>query len=171
MMLCCVGSMWMFDPASGSGGLTDLRDRPLYLPAYDGLASMAGVTGTVSFRVQFRDGKVRSVEPVSTQLAIPPTLPGSQNLKSLILKKLGNAVKRWDCIFLQPFEAEVVFELRQAELPGNQRTYELEYNGKGVVTRVVITDPLSSRQLGKQASGGAVNGVRPSKFKKGPESR
>ncbi len=150
--ICTLACVWLSGFASSSGGRIDLRDKPLYLPSYDGLASMVGVTGSVKLRVRFLGGKVRFVERVSNDLVIPP-LPGdSRNLVSLIEDKLINAVKRWDCIFLESFDVQVVFELRQAELPGNQRSYLVEYDQRGITTRVVITDPVSSRELGKETT-------------------
>ena len=136
--------------SSPSQGLMDMRDQPVYLPSYHGSASLAGITGVVTLRATYKNGRVKSVERVISDLNLP-SLPGnSRRYVALIEDKLMNAVKQWRSFFLNSFQVDVIFELRQEDLPGNQRSYVLEYDDKGVITKVIITDPIAAKGEAKR---------------------
>ena len=123
-------------------------DRVIPMPYYPGIALLTGVSGTARFRLDFKAGRISSIELIESDLTVkkPPSVPDRKKYAQLIidgvLDRQKQTLNKWSSPFTDEFSQEVEIRLvLDDRLKPNERHFRVTLGSEGIPSHIDVVGP------------------------------
>lgn len=126
-----------------------LSDLPVILPPYYSFAASHRISGTMEFRLEFKDGRVVAVDLAAQDLQSEAAYGSDDPVISLTILTIKQVVRKWKAFLGGSYSTSLVIELQpDPAMAKDEIHYEVQYNDKGIISRIKIRGATERTVLG-----------------------